>query len=29
VAGNFSPGQKMKIEIKRPEKLFASALPLD
>jgi len=29
VAGNLSLGEKIKIEVKRPEKLFASALPLD
>jgi hypothetical protein len=29
VAGNLSLGEKVKIEVKRPEKLFASALPLD
>jgi VWFA-related protein len=29
VAGNLSLGQKIKIEVKRPEKLFASALALD
>lgn len=29
VGGNLSLGQKIKIEVKRPEKLFASALPLD
>jgi hypothetical protein len=29
VAGNLALGQKVKVEIKRPEKVFASALPLD
>jgi VWFA-related protein len=29
VAGNLSLGEKIKIEIKRPDKLFASVLPLD
>ncbi len=29
VAGNLSIGQKAKIEIRRPEKLFASVLPVD
>lgn len=29
VAGNLSLGEKVKVEIKRPDKLFASVLPLD
>jgi hypothetical protein len=29
LAGNLSLGEKVKVEIKRPEKLFASVLPLD
>jgi VWFA-related protein len=29
LAGNLSLGEKVKIEIKRPEKLFASVLPLE
>ncbi len=29
VAGNLAMGQKVKVKIKRPDKLFASALPLD
>jgi VWFA-related protein len=29
VGGKLSTGQKLKIEVKRPEKLFTSALPLD
>ena len=29
VAGNLSASQKLKVEIKRPEKVFASALPLE
>jgi VWFA-related protein len=29
VAGNLSLGEKVKVEVKRPEKLFASSLPLD
>jgi VWFA-related protein len=29
LAGNLSLGEKVKVEIKRPEKLFASILPLD
>lgn len=29
VAGDLSLGEKVKVEIKRPEKLFASVLPLD
>ncbi len=29
VAGNLSPGEKLRVEIKRREKLFASALPME
>ncbi len=29
LAGNLSLGEKVKVEIKRPEKLFASILPLE
>jgi VWFA-related protein len=29
VPGNLSLGEKLKVEVKRPEKLFASALPLE
>lgn len=29
VSGNLSLGEKLKVEIKRPEKLFASVLPLE
>lgn len=29
VSGNLSLGDKLKIEVKRPEKIFASALPLE
>ena len=29
VAGNLSLGEKVRVEVKRPEKLFASALPLE
>lgn len=29
VAGNLSLGDKVKVEVKRPEKVFASALPLE
>ena len=29
VAGNFNLSEKAKLEIKRPDKLFVSALPLD
>ena len=29
VAGNLSLGEKIKVEVKRPEKLFASILPLE
>ena len=29
LAGNLSLGEKVKVEIKRPEKLFASVLPLE
>jgi hypothetical protein len=29
LAGNLSIGEKLKIEVKGPEKLFASALPLE
>ena len=29
VAGNLSLGEKTRVEVKRPEKLFASVLPLD
>jgi len=29
VSGNLSLGEKVKVEVRRPEKLFVSALPLD
>jgi len=29
VSGNLSLGEKLKVEVRRPEKLFVSALPLD
>jgi VWFA-related protein len=29
LAGNLSLGEKLKVEVKRPEKLFASALPIE
>ena len=29
VTGNLSLGEKLKVEVKRPEKLFVSALPLE
>jgi VWFA-related protein len=29
VSGNFAPGEKLRVEVKRPEKLFASALPME
>jgi hypothetical protein len=29
VSGNLSLGEKLKIEVKRPEKLFTSALPVE
>jgi hypothetical protein len=29
VGGNLSMGEKLKVEVRRPEKLFVSALPLE